>query len=203
MVMTGEVKVLADNLGDILKSIQEVATASVLVGIPDDKSKRKPKPGKKQPKITNAQLLHNHTHGIRKKPMRQEMAKTMRTKPYSEAYEMYIQEHGSPLWHAPPRPVIEPAIENSAKDLQALMDDAAAEGIAGNHAAFYRKLRVVGMEAQNRARAWFEDLKNNWEPNKPSTIKGKSKGKKISDKPLIDTAQLRRSITYVVKKGGS
>lgn len=197
MVMTAEVKVLADSLGDVLKSMADVAVTSLLVGIPEEKGKRKPKQGE-EGSISNAQLLYIHTHGIRKKPMRQEMARTMRVKPYSQAYEMYIQEHGSPLWHSPPRPVIEPAIENSAKDLQGLMDDAVAEGIAGNQVGFQRKLRVVGMTAQNRVRAWFDDPKNNWEPNKPDTVKQKG-----ADKPLIDTAQLRRSITYVVRKGGS
>lgn len=38
-------------------------------------------------------------------------------KAYSKAYEMYIKSHGSPLWHVPPRPVIEPAINDNKKEI--------------------------------------------------------------------------------------
>ena len=55
------------------------------------------------------------------------------------------------------------------------------------------------MFAQNKVRAWFTDERNNWPPNAPSTIEKKSKNGKIKDNPLIDTGELRKSITYVVK----
>ncbi|MBY6921870.1 hypothetical protein HYH30_19035, partial [Clostridium botulinum] len=45
-------------------------------------------------------------------------------------------------------------------------------------------------------RAWFTNPSNNWAENSAETIK-----RKDSDKPLIDTGELRKSITYVIKGG--
>ena len=41
----------------------------------------------------------------------------------------------------------------------------------------------------------FENPKNNWPPNSPRTI-----AKKGSDVPLIDTGELRKSITHVIRR---
>jgi hypothetical protein len=49
------------------------------------------------------------------------------------------------------------------------------------------------MLGQNIVRAWFVDPKNGWPENSPITIAAKG-----SDKPLIDTGELRKAITYVV-----
>ena len=50
------------------------------------------------------------------------------------------------------------------------------------------------MLAQSAAQNWFENPKNNWVPNAKSTIK-----KKGSNIPLVDTNELRKSITYVLR----
>ena len=52
------------------------------------------------------------------------------------------------------------------------------------------------MQGQNIARDWFTNPANNWAANSEDTVK-----KKGSDRPLIDTSELRKSITYVVKDG--
>ena len=57
-----------------------------------------------------------------------------------------------------------------------------------------KRLKATGMKAQNVVRAWFVNPKNNWPPNSPATIAAKG-----SDRPLIDTAEMRKSITYVIK----
>lgn len=163
-------------LETILKTLEKHA---VYVGIPEDKTSRK------GGEMNNPTLLYIHTHG-------------------------------SPVKNIPERPVIEPAIEDkeNASRLNKLLLNAAKEGIKGNEQGFLIQLGRVGMAAQNMCRDWFTNPKNGWPPNQPATIKGKlrkmSKKKKESallameqgevvDRPLIDTGQLRKSITYVVK----
>jgi len=107
---------------------------------------------------------------------------------------MYIQTNGSPLRGIPARPVIEPAIEDDKQAISAELSEAAKSMLDGKRDETIRHLKRAGMEGANAARAWFVSAKNNWAPNAPSTIRRKG-----SDKPLIDTSEMRKSITFVVK----
>jgi len=115
----------------------------------------------------------------------------------NNAQLMYIHTNGSPVMGIPARAVIEPAIE--AEDNK----EAIATELGGAVKAYLDKdpktsnkqLKRAGMVAQNACRAWFEDSRNNWPPNSPLTI-----AKKGSDKPLIDTSQLRKSIIHVIRE---
>ena len=90
---------------DLAARMKELGKIGVLVGIPSDRTARDGE------SVTSSELLYLHTHGIRRKSMRQEMDKDVeRGMKYSEAHELYLQSHGSPLWASPPRPVLEPAI---------------------------------------------------------------------------------------------
>jgi len=158
----------------------------VLVGIPEEKS------GRKKGSVSNAQL-------------------------------MYIHTHGSEVQGIPPRPVIEPAIEAKGNKEQ-ITEELAASARAlmdGDSAGGKRHLSAAGMIGQNVARDWFEDPRNGWAPNTLETAKrklnkltGKNKqrlndqisaGKSMTNadvsRPLIDTGQLRKSISYVVEVG--
>ena len=159
------------------------------IGIPQEKTSRGDEP------INNASLLYIHTNGIRRRSMREEMRGYMdQGMKYSLAYQLYVQTHGSPLWHAPPRPVIEPAIakyhreiaEKYAKAVKAAMADDTGMAVAG--------IKRTGLLAQNICRKWFTDAENGWPPNSPKTI-----AKKRSERPLIDTAAMRKAIVYVVR----
>jgi hypothetical protein len=110
---------------------------------------------------------------------------------------VYLHTHGSVLHDVPARPIIEPAIEaadNKAlivKELgnaaRSLMDQKASETSA--------HLDKAGMLGREAAQRWFTDSRNNWPPNSAATI-----ARKGSDKPLIDTGQLRRAMDYVVEE---
>ena len=179
-------------LETILKTLEKHA---VYVGVPEDKGEREFVMSQ-----NSVLLLRNLQLGGQ----------------INNATLLYIHTHGSPVKNIPERPVIEPAIEDkeNASRLNKLLLNAAKEGIKGNEQGFLIQLGRVGMAAQNMCRDWFTNPKNGWHPNKPATIKGKirkmSKKKKESallameqgevvDRPLIDTGQLRKSITYVVK----
>ncbi len=114
----------------------------------------------------------------------------------TNAQLVYLHTHGSPLAGIPARPIIEPAIE--APDNQALITKqlgaAARAALDQQPNATNQHLNQAGMLGSNAAKRWFTDDRNGWAPNSPATIKRKG-----SDRPLIDTAQMRRSITFLVE----
>jgi hypothetical protein len=182
-----------DRYQEIQKSLAELAKKDVLVGIPMEKSSRL----ENSDQINNAELAYIHTHGIRRRPMREEMQQNMDNNnlPYSTAFQMYLQVHGSPLWQSPPRPIIEPAIEHHKDEIASLLQEALIKALECKD--FLPALKKAGMKGQNVARGWFTNPLNQWPPNSPLTV-----AEKGSDKPLIDTGELRKSITYVIRDKG-
>lgn len=174
-------------LDDVLKSMQE---NKVYVGIPEDDKAR------------NFVIAKN---GVKKQTM-------------NNATLLYIHTKGSPKMNIPARPVLEPAIEDedNRRKIDSLFLKAVQEKLRGNDQGFMDFLQKVGMTAQNICRDWFTNPKNGWAPNQPATVlrkirkmKGKRKiqalidygdGKEGIDRPLIDTAQMRKSIVWVVGK---
>ena len=122
--------------------------------------------------------------------------KTQRKKgPINNASLMFVFSKGSPLKKIPARPWLEPAIKLN-KDLISPHLGAAAKAVL-NHdpVRAERELRLAGPVAANAAKRWPTDPRNGWKPNAPATIRRKG-----SDRPGVDTGQLRRSITSVVRQ---
>jgi len=188
-------KTVSGGLQGLLDRVKALAAGNnIYVGIPQEKSSRNGE------EINNASLLYIHTHGIRRKSMREEMQKQMNQgKKYSVALQLYVQTHGSPLWHSPPRPVIEPALKAHKKEIAEEYSRAIHAAIAGDIAKASRFAQRTGMLAQNYCRSWFTDPRNGWAPNSPVTIAQKTKGKGGKTNPLIDTDAMRKAIIYVVR----
>ena len=110
---------------------------------------------------------------------------------------LYIHTNGSPANNIPPRPVVEPAIQDSKEEIGTLLKEAILKALEGDTGGAMAGMEKAGLQGENAAKGWFTNPKNNWAGNAESTIKQKG-----SSRPLIDTAQLRNSITYVVKKKG-
>ena len=176
-------------LQGLIRRFESLKKKDVLVGITEDRATRKGEP------INNAELLYIHTHGIRRKSMRTEMDLQINAGMlYSQAYAMYIMAHGSPLWAAPPRPVLEPAIEYHKDALAVLLARVIKAASKGDKTKTHKAMIRLGLKAQNVCRGWFVNPANGWAPNSPLTIKRKG-----SENPLIDTGSLRKSIIYVVR----
>ena len=174
----------------LVKRLQGLQKRQIQVGIPQQTSSRKGEG------INNAELLYIHTHGTRRKAMRKEMQEGMdRGLKYSEAFSLYIQSHGSPLWHSPPRPVLEPAIKANKEKIALQFSKIIKATADGNADAMERAITSTGITAQNACRSWFKDPRNGWPRNDPKTVKLKG-----SDKPLVDSGELRDSIVYVVRE---
>lgn len=109
----------------------------------------------------------------------------------------YLHTHGSPLQHIPARPIIEPALQaaDNKDRITKILGRAAKAALDQKPDVANEQLNRAGVAGANAAKRWFVDDRNGWAPDSPETV-----ARKGSDKPLIDTAQLRRSITYLVEE---
>lgn len=178
-----------DKLEDIAKSLAMLMKQDVLVGIPQDRSSR---PGGQ---ITNAELGYVLAHGVRPAHVRAEIKDAQKAgSSYSQALGAYMLEHGDPLWQIPPRPFLEPAFKANADKLRVQQLKIIKAALEGSPEKMSIEVQKLGLLGQSIVKAWFVDPRNGWAPNAPSTIAAKG-----SDKPLIDTGELRNSISYVVR----
>lgn len=179
-----------NHLRELRKQLKALAKKEVLVGIPAESSTRE-----HSSEINNAELLYVQSHGVRSASMRKEMQGNLDSgMKCSKAHELYLQSHGSPMYHVPPRPVLEPAIASQKETIGKLIGVASKNALEGKPAQCEANLNKAGMVAVSAARGWFENPANGWPPNAPYTIK-----KKGSSQPLIDTGEMRKAITYVVR----
>lgn len=179
--------------GSMMNAVLPVAKKEVLVGIPAENSSRETQ---SDDNINNAELLYIQSHGVRKAEMRAEMQQHIEAgKKYSEAHSLYVQSHGSPLWHVPPRPVLEPSVEANKERIGKQLANASVAAIKGDEDKRDLYLDRAGQVAENAAKKWFENPENGWPPNAPATIKAKG-----SDSPLIDTGEMRKAITHVIRE---
>lgn len=177
-----------DLTNDILKSLNDLAKKNVCIGVPDST-----KHGSDD--VSNAELMYIHTNGARETSMINEMQHNLDGgMPYSEAHELYVHENGSPLWNIPPRPILEPAIENNKEQISKAMKDVALDALEGKDVI--PGLHDVGLKGESICKDWFTDPRNNWAPNSKETIKRKG-----SERPLVDKGDLKNSIKHVIKDG--
>jgi hypothetical protein len=115
--------------------------------------------------------------------------------PANNAELLFIHTNGSPIKGIPPRPVLEPAIAQNKERVSEALQKAVGAAVGGNKGAILPALEAAGIEGQDIARKFFTDSTNGFAPNKPATIERKG-----SDGPLIDTGEMRKSITYVVRE---
>lgn len=190
-----DVVVTLDNTEDIKAILNEIQKESVYLGVPEEKSSRNAE------SVTNAELAFLHTNGVRSSQMRNEMDDT--GLPYSQAMQAFLAEHGSPLWRVPPRPIIQPAIEDE-ENMEMIKEQmkAVLDAFIKSKTKGAEELEKLGLMGQNILRDWFDNPKNNWAPNSPYTIAIKEEKGSTDPKPLIDTGQLRKSMTYVIRKEG-
>ncbi|MGE4504040.1 MAG: hypothetical protein AB7D51_01735 [Desulfovibrionaceae bacterium] len=126
----------------------------------------------------------------------------------------YIHENGSPKRNIPARPFLLPGIRVAQKQIVAMLEDAGKQALEGKAQGVAKALDAAGKVATNSVRAQF--VENDWPELAEGTLKkrpkaqrdesgkiirrGKSREEKGRTNPLLDTNQLRDSITYVVEK---
>ena len=110
---------------------------------------------------------------------------------------LFIQSKGSPLQNIQPRPVIEPAIESPENRplISSELREAAQSALKGNSEGMYQHLEKAGEIGADAAKAFFTDPLNQWAPDAPSTIEEKG-----SSQVLVNSGEMKRAITYVIKE---
>lgn len=180
--MKSGVFVLADRTADLRRAMQALATHEVVVGIPAAKGERKEGEDGEGP-VTNAQLG-------------------------------YIHEKGSPKRNIPARPFLIPGIRKVQPGVVDQLRAAGRQALEGKLAGVLACLNRVGILAQNSARAHFVD--NDWPALADATLdkrppadrgedgkitrRRKSRRERGALNPLIDTSQMRKSVTYLVRR---
>lgn len=113
----------------------------------------------------------------------------------------YLHEYGSPASNIPARPFLRPGIAVALPAIEARLRAGALRALRAAPEADVagRTLHGVGLLAQNRVRAYINAGVN--PPLSPVTIH-RRRTRKVAPRtgtvPLIDTGQLRSSITYVI-----
>lgn len=173
-----------DKVPAVIKALRDLVPKQVLVGIPESKTERQDDEGEDGP-MTNAMLG-------------------------------YIQEHGSPAQNIPARPFLVPGIKDAQEAIEARLSNAANAAMSGKRSKVEEQLNAAGIVAQNSVRRKINS--GEFAPLALSTLQARArrgrKGAKAelesraqgnepnndNAKPLIDTGQMRNSITYVIRK---
>ena len=111
---------------------------------------------------------------------------------------MFIHEYGAPEANIPARPVVHPAVASIRKEIIQALRSAGLAALEGRVKKVEQIYNALGNTAQNAMRKRITD--GPFIPLSPRTIAARrAKGRK-GTKPLIDTGQLRRALTYVIRK---
>ena len=188
-MITGDIGFeVEDNLKLMTDQIEKLMSLKVYVGVPEQNASRSGET------INNAELAYIHSNGIRSITMREKMQPNLNKGiPYSKAYQMYIQENGSPLYQSPPRPILDPVIKENMKLIDKKFQEVSKEILNNPQANVKDEFEKIGTIVRDKIKENFTDSNNGWAPNSASTIKRKG-----SNQPLINTGSLRNSIEFVV-----
>lgn len=121
--------------------------------------------------------------------------------PINNATLMYIHENGAPEVGIPARPVVVPAINSIRDDVVNEMRKGAQAALGGSKSAIDTMNNRIGLMAQNAMRKRITD--GPFIPLKEKTLAARRSRGRTGTKPLIDTGQLRRALTYVIRTKGS
>ena len=188
MSLPSNLKLKIDNVASVAAAIGALGKRRVLVGVPSEgghggSNTRRPEDGKPVP-INNASIA-------------------------------YIQDNGAPEVNIPQREFLRPGIELVQKQIDKALAVTGRAALEGDLTAVDRGLNVVGLIGQNAVRGKITD--GPFQPLADSTVAARARrGRKGAKeelarraaglppgvdlaRPLIDTAQLRSAITYVVR----
>lgn len=104
-----------------------------------------------------------------------------------------IMEAGSPVNNIPARPLLEPVRKKYEKQIDEYLENVVISLLMGDRDGADRLMEELALRVETWTKKFFTDPDNGWAENAPSTIRAKG-----SDKPLIDTGELRKSVRAVV-----
>lgn len=120
--------------------------------------------------------------------------------PITNAEIGYLMETGSPAQNIPERPFLVPGVEDGKARFVPHLKAAGLSALDGKPEMVNRDLERAGFVAASSVKTKIAE--GPFTPLSPRTLaKRRAKGR-TRESPLIDTGQLRRSITHVVRKKG-
>lgn len=117
--------------------------------------------------------------------------------PFGNAGIGYINENGSPAQNIPARPHLVPGVRSVDEQTLPHLRAAAQAAMSGNTASAEMGLNRAGALAANGVKRYMTIT--GFTPLADRTINARLSRGRTGDKPLIDTGQYRRAITYVVR----
>lgn len=166
---------VVDNYDAFISAVEGLTGRQVLVGVPEAKTEREPSEDE-PPGLTNAALA-------------------------------YIHNTGAPEVNIPQREFMHSGIKRGEEEIVAHLREAARLTLEGDQEGATLSLRRAGAAAQKHIQMKIRE--GPFAPLSKATIaarRSRHKGRKAKDEddvtPLIDTTQMLRSITYVLRKRG-
>lgn len=120
--------------------------------------------------------------------------------PISNAEIGYVMEFGLPEKNIPARPFLEPGVREATDKLGDTLQAGAMKTLSGDKQAADVALNKAGLIAQNSVRSKINE--GPFVPLSPKTLAERKRRGRTGEKPLIDTGQLRNSVTYVIRPKG-
>lgn len=118
--------------------------------------------------------------------------------PITNAELGYIHEFGSPESNIPARPFLFPGIRNATPRFEGYLRQGARAALDGNESGIGRALSAAGQVAASAVQTKITT--GPFVPLAAATLAARRARGRTGTKPLIDTGQLRRSITWVLRK---
>lgn len=119
--------------------------------------------------------------------------------PIDNATLGYIHEFGAPAANIPARPFLIPGLQSARDPIAKRLQRAAEAALDGRTDDVDAQYDAAGLIAQNAVRRRITD--GPFIPLKPATLAARKRRRppRLGERPLNDTGQLRRSVTYVVR----
>lgn len=118
--------------------------------------------------------------------------------PINNAALMKIHEDGAPEVNIPARPVVGPTIKENTGTITHGLKLAGDKALDGDINGMMKMFNALGITIQNKMRAKITD--GLAPPLAERTLAGRRARGRSGEKPLLDTGQLRRALTYVLRK---
>ncbi|MFM0044120.1 hypothetical protein [Paraburkholderia sediminicola] len=117
--------------------------------------------------------------------------------PISNAQIGYIQETGSPANNIPARPFLVPGVQDVQEQCAERLGKAANAALGGSMQAAERQLTSAGVTAENSVK---RKINSNIQPElADSTLEARRRRGVTRKNTLVDTGQLRNSVTHVIR----
>lgn len=109
----------------------------------------------------------------------------------------YIHDNGAPEAGIPARPFMRPGIEAVQSEIKQRFTNIAMAAFEGRAAAVVAGLNAMGLRAANSIKLTINS--NIPPPLAPATLAARRRRGVTRTNTLVDTAQMRNSITYVIR----